>query len=196
MVRRLLAYGGLNQPWNDSEKASSIELYMPVDIVISWATGRLLLCFIHAVPELNLVGINEHHKSLWTTWCGTPIMNASHLQLLYQQLQCCSPQSGVLSRVFQILTNSSNQDYQLLFTWPPDTSHEYSNKPSAKAFSKRVEGVLPSSHDANVKTSCTRRWRIGGTMPAIDGKVESIFIPHGWWSLDVTLHAMCFSLSM
>ncbi|KAI5985362.1 hypothetical protein EDD15DRAFT_2476516 [Pisolithus albus] len=178
-VRRLLAYASLNQSWSDSDEASSSELYMPVDIVISWAAGGLVLCFIHAVPELELTNNIDHHRSPWTTWCGTPTMNASHLQLLYQRLQCCTPQPGVLRRVFQILTNSSNQDYQLLFSWPPDTSHEYSNKPSAKDFARRAEGVLPSSHDANVKTSCTKRWRIGGTMPAINGDVESIFIPHG-----------------
>ncbi|KAI6025400.1 hypothetical protein PISMIDRAFT_31002 [Pisolithus microcarpus 441] len=156
-VRRLLAYAGLNQPWNDFDKASSSELYMPVDIVISWAAGGLVLCFIHAIPELDLADTNEHHRSPWTT----------------------CPQSGVLSRMFQILTNSSNQDYHLLFTWPPDTLHEYSNKPSAKDFARRAEGVLPAFHDANVKTSCTKRWRIGSPMPAINDEVESVFIPHG-----------------
>lgn len=178
-VRRILGYVGMNQSWNDADKASSNEYYMPVDIVISWAAEGLVLCFIHAVPELDLADNNEHPKSPWATWCGTPMMNSSHLQLLYQRLHCCCPQPGVLSKVFQILTNSSNQDYQLLFTWPPDTSHEYSNKPSAKDFARRAEGVLPSSHDGNVKTNCTKRWRIGGTMPAINGEVESVFIPHG-----------------
>ncbi|KAI6098745.1 hypothetical protein F5141DRAFT_1066799 [Pisolithus sp. B1] len=168
-VHHFLAYAGLHQPWNDSDKASSSELYMPIDIVISWATAGLVLHFTHAVPELDLMGIKEHHKLPWTTWCGMPVSD------------CCSTQSKVLSRVFQILTNSSNEDYQLLLTWPPDTSHEYSSKPSAKDFARRVGGTLPSSHNANVNMSCTKRWQIWGPMPTINDKVESIFIPHGSW---------------
>lgn len=107
------------------------------------------------------------------------MLSNGQLELLYQRLHYYCPQPGVLSKVFQILTNSNSQDYRLLFSWPPDASHEYSNKPSAKDFARRAEGVLPAAYDNKARTSCTRRWRIGGTMSAINGEVESVFIPHG-----------------
>ena len=60
---------------------------MAVDIVINWAAEGLVLCFIHAVVNINPVdNNNEKHKSGWTNWCGTPVMDSNQAQLLYQQL--------------------------------------------------------------------------------------------------------------
>ncbi|KAG6332757.1 hypothetical protein ID866_6331 [Astraeus odoratus] len=178
-VRRMLGYADQSPSWSDAAKAASDEYYMAVDIVISWAAEGLVLCFIHAVCDVDLVNSDVHQKTSWSTWCGTPSLSHPQVQVLYERLQYYCPQPGVLSKVFQILTNSSHQDYRLLLSWPPDTSHEYSNKPSAKDFARRAENVLPATHDSSAKTSCTKRWRIGGTMPAINGEVESVFIPHG-----------------
>jgi len=178
-VRRLLGYPGQSPSWSEADKIGTDDYYMPVDIVISWAAEGLVLCFIHAVDDLGPADNGEHYKTSWASWCGTPSMTPTQLHLLYQRLQCSCPQPGVLSKVFQILTNSSHQDHRLILSWPPDASHEYSNKPSAKDFARRAEGVFPPAHDSSAKTSCTKRWRIGGTMPAINGEVESVFIPHG-----------------
>ncbi|KAH7884509.1 hypothetical protein F5I97DRAFT_1463145 [Phlebopus sp. FC_14] len=178
-VRRLLGYTGPGPSWIDADKIALDNHYMAVDIVTNWAAEGLVLCFLHAVVDLGPADNDEQHKTPWTNWCGTPMMNAEQLQLLYQRLQYYCPQPGALSRVFQILSISNHQDYRLLVSWPPDTSHEYSNKPAAKDFAKRAEDVQPSTHDSSAKTSCTRRWRIVGTMPAIVGEVESVFIPHG-----------------
>ncbi|KAF8557421.1 hypothetical protein OG21DRAFT_1475512 [Imleria badia] len=178
-VRRLLGYAGPLPQWSDAHKIALDNHYMAVDIVISWAAEGLVLCFIHAVVDLGPADNDEQHKSPWTNWCGTPAMNPEQISLLDQRLHCYCPQPGVLTRVFQILSNSSAQDYKVLFSWPPDSSHEYSNKPSAKELAKRASAVQTSTHDSSAKTSCTRRWRIVGTMPAVVGEVESVFIPHG-----------------
>ncbi|KAF9223860.1 hypothetical protein BS17DRAFT_781326 [Gyrodon lividus] len=178
-VRRLLGYTGPLPAWSDADKIALDNYYMAVDIVISWAAEGLVLCFIHAVVDLGPADNDEQHKTPWTNWCGTPVMSSEQLSLLYERLQYSCPQPGVLSRIFQILTNSSNQDHRMLLNWPPDTSHGYSNKPSAKDFAKRASAVQTSTHDSSAKTSCTRRWRIVGTLPAVAGEVESVFIPHG-----------------
>ncbi|KIJ67065.1 hypothetical protein HYDPIDRAFT_109065 [Hydnomerulius pinastri MD-312] len=179
-VRRLLGYTGPAAPWSDADKIAFDSHYMAVDIVISWAAEGLVLCFLHAVVDLGPADNDEQRKTPWTNWCGTPMMNSEQLSILYQRLEYyCEQPPGSLSRVFQILTNSNHPDYRLLLSWPPDSSHEYSNKPSAKEFARRASGVQPSTHDSSAKTSCTRRWRIVGTMPAVAGEVESVFIPHG-----------------
>ncbi|KIM52702.1 hypothetical protein SCLCIDRAFT_1223514, partial [Scleroderma citrinum Foug A] len=177
-VHRLLGYSGQSPPSSDTDKIASDDYYMPIDIVISWAAEGLVLCFIHAVDDLSPADNGEHYKMSWASWCGTPSMNSQQLHLLYQQLQCSCLQPGVLTKVFQILTNSSHQDHRLIFSWPPDTSHEYSNKPSEKDFARRTEGVFPAAHDSSAKTSCTKRWRIGGTMPAINGEPPSAQHPY------------------
>ncbi|KAF9236731.1 hypothetical protein BU15DRAFT_89025 [Melanogaster broomeanus] len=181
-IRRLLGYAGPPPAWSDADKIALDGHYMAVDIVISWAAEGLVLCFIHAVVDLGPADNDELRKTHWTNWCGTPVMSSDQLSLLYHQLQCYCPQPGVLSKVFQILSNSSSQDHRVLLSWPQDTSHEYSNKPSAKDFAKRASGVQTSTHDSSAKTSCTRRWRIVGMMPAA-GEVESVFIPHGSYTL-------------
>ncbi|KAG8213401.1 hypothetical protein J3R82DRAFT_11901 [Butyriboletus roseoflavus] len=178
-VRRILGYTGPPPHWSDADKIALDTHYMAVDIVISWAAEGLVLCFIHAVVDLGPADNDEQRKTPWTNWCGTPAMIPGQLSLLGQRLHCYCPQPSVLTRVFQILSNSSAQDYKVLFSWPPDSSHEYSNKPSAREFAKRASAVQTSTHDSSAKTSCTRRWRIVGTMPTVVGEVESVFIPHG-----------------
>lgn len=180
-MRRFLGYTGPLPQWSDADKIALDNHYMAVDIVISWAAEGLVLCFIHAVVDLVPADNDEQRKTPWTNWCGTPAMSPEQLSLLDQRLRCYCPQPGVLTRVFQILSNSNAPDYKVLFSWPPDSSHEYSNKPSAREFAKRASAVQTPTHDNSAKTSCTRRWRIVGTMPNVVGEVESVFIPHGSW---------------
>lgn len=150
---------------------------MAVDIVINWAAEGLVLCFIHAIVDLTPNDNDERNKTGWTNWCGTPLMDGEQIQLLYRRLLICIPQSGVMSRVFQILSNQ--QDRPLLMSWPPDQGQG----PTGRDFAKLVENVqigtgTPNGNDA--KTSCTRRYKALQNMPSVvGGEVESIFIPHG-----------------
>jgi len=144
---------------------------MAIDIVINWAADGLVLCFMHAVTDLNPKDKDEQHKTPWTNWCGTPYMAMQKIELLYQRLLVCIPQTTNPSRVFQIL---SNQDEKLLLmTWPPD-------QVQGRDYAKLVESVNirsgePSRDDA--RTSCTRRFKALQNMPM--GKVESMIVPHG-----------------
>lgn len=150
---------------------------MVVDIVINWAAEGLVLCFIHASVDLTPEDNDEVQRTEWTNWCGTPSMSMEQMQLLYRRLLVCIPQTGTMSRVFQILSNE--RDRPLLISWPPDPSQG----PTSRDFAKLVENVqigreVPGGNDA--KTSCTRRYRALQDMPPVfGGEVESIFIPHG-----------------
>jgi hypothetical protein len=150
---------------------------MAVDIVINWAAEGLVLCFIHATTDLAPSDNDENQKTDWTNWCGTPYMSMDQIGLLYRRLLVCIPQTGTMSRVFQILANQP--DRPLLMSWPPDAAHP----PSSRDFAKLVENVqigsgVPGGNDA--KTSCTRRYKALQDMPpGFGGEVESIFIPHG-----------------
>jgi hypothetical protein len=179
-IRRILGHQGPSHPWPDGDKVSVDAYYMVVDIVINWAAEGLVLCFIHAVVDLEPGDNDEHHRTPWTNWCGTPCMHAEQLSLLQQRLLYYFPQSNAATRVFQILLNSnySQQECRLLLSWPPDSSQEYTGMAGAKEFARRAAGIQTSTRDNSAKTSCTRRWRIQDTMPGI-GEVESVFIPHG-----------------
>lgn len=48
---------------------------MAVDIVINWAAEGVVLCFIHAIVDLAPNDNDEAHKTGWTNWCGTPVMD-------------------------------------------------------------------------------------------------------------------------
>lgn len=173
----MLGYEGPPPPWTDAEKIALDSNYMAVDIVINWAAEGLVLCFIHAVVDLNPTDNDEDNKTGWTNWCGTPLMNHEQIELLYRRLLMCIPQTGSMTRVFQVLANQP--DRPLLMNWPPDQGQG----PSGRDFAKLVENVqigtsLPNGNDA--KTSCTRRYKALQTMPpGVGGEVESIFIPHG-----------------
>lgn len=181
-VRRQLGYDGPAPPWTDAEKIALDSKYMAVDIVINWAAEGLVLCFIHAIVDLTPNDNDEHHKTGWTNWCGTPLMTNEQIQLLYRRLLVCIPQTGSMSRVFQILSN--HQDRPLLMSWPPDQGQ--GQGPTGRDFAKLVEDVqigtgVPNGNDA--KTSCTRRYKALQNMPALmGGEVESIFIPHGMYA--------------
>lgn len=152
---------------------------MAVDIVINWAAEGLVLCFIHAIVDLTPGDNDEQHKTPWTNWCGTPLMSLEQIQLLYRRLLVCIPQTGTMTRVFQILSNLPER--HLLISWPPDQGQGAG--PTGRDFAKLVEDVqigtgMPNGNDA--KTSCTRRYKALQHMPAMmGGEVESIFIPHG-----------------
>ncbi|KAL0954809.1 hypothetical protein HGRIS_003755 [Hohenbuehelia grisea] len=177
-VRRMLGHDGPPAAWPDANKIAVDSNYMAVDIVINWAAEGLVLCFIHAIVDLNPINDNDEvNKTDWTNWCGTPLMNLDQIQLLYQRLLSCAPQTGNMQRVFQILAN--HQDRPLLISWPPDQGQG----PTGRDFSRLVENVqigsgLPNSNDA--KTSCTRRYKATQDIAtASGGDVESVFIPHG-----------------
>lgn len=149
---------------------------MAVDIVINWAAEGLVLCFIHATVDLAPSDNDEQHKTGWTNWCGTPLMTIDQIQLLFRRLIICIPQTGTMTRVFQILSN--HQDRPLMISWPPDQGQG----PTGRDFAKLVEDVQigPGVSTGNeAKTSCTRRYKALQSMPAVVGEVESIFIPHG-----------------
>ncbi|KAG1733612.1 uncharacterized protein EDB91DRAFT_1148406 [Suillus paluster] len=179
-IRRILGHQGPSHPWPDGDKISVDAYYMVVDIVINWAAEGLVLCFIHAVVDLEPGDNDEHHRTPWTNWCGTPSMRPEQISLLQQRLLYYLPQSTATTRVFQILLNSnySQQDCRLLLSWPSDSNQEYPGTPGAKDFARRAVGIQTSTRDNSAKTSCTRRWRIQDTMPGL-GEVESVFIPHG-----------------
>jgi len=152
--------------------------YMAVEIVINWAADGLVLCFIHATVDLSPSDNDEHQKTSWTNWCGTPSLNQDQISILFRRLLVCIPQTGTMNRVFQILSNDAERS--LLFSWPPDPSQH--TEGGAKEFAKLVDNVnlgtgLNGPNDA--KTSCTRRYKALHDIPTFGGDVESIFIPHG-----------------
>jgi hypothetical protein len=164
--------------WMDAEKIAVDSNYMAVDIVINWAAEGLVLCFIHAVVDLTPEDNDELNKTGWTNWCGTIGMGIEQVQLLYRRLLMCIPQSGSMSRVFQILSNQ--QGRPLLMTWPPD--NDQGQGPTGRDFARLVEDVQigTRSHGGNdAKTSCTRRYKALQNMSPVVGEVESVFIPHG-----------------
>ncbi|KAJ6505958.1 hypothetical protein DFH09DRAFT_1200725 [Mycena vulgaris] len=174
-VRRELGYQGPGPSWSDGDKIALDSNYMAVDIVINWAAEGVVLCFIHAIVDLNPNDNNETQKTGWTNWCGTPAMDQEQIQLLFRRLLVCIPQLSNMNRVFQIL---SNEQRSLLISWPPDQGQG----PAGRDFAKLVEDVqigpgAPTGNEA--KTSCTRRYKALQRMPAVAGEVESIFIPHG-----------------
>lgn len=151
------------------------EDYLAADIVINWAAEGLVLCFIHASVDLSPDDNDERHRTNWTNWCETPMMSRQEIELLSSRLLVCIPQTGNMSRVFQILANQPGT--QVLLSWPPCASEEIEHE-----FAKLVETVnmdmgAPGSSDA--KTSCTRRYKALQDTPIFGGEVESIFIPHG-----------------
>jgi len=177
-VRRLLGYSGPPHYWPDGDKIAIDQNYMAVDLVINWASEGLVLCFLHAAVDLTPYDNDEHVKTGWSNWCGTSAMSAEQAQLLYQRLYSNVPQTGSMSRVFQILMNQ--QDRPLLLSWPP----EQDSGPTARDFAKLSEEVQIGNSgqgSSDAKTSCTRRYKALQNMTSSDGirEVESIFIPHG-----------------
>lgn len=167
------------------DKVTLDQNYIVVDVAINRAAEGLFLCFIHAVVDINPVDDNsERHKSGWTNWCGTPVMDSNQVQLLYQRLAEHVPNPGNMRHVFQILLNRPERSLRM--SWPPDGS---TDGPTSRDFSKlalvelaeeiRIDDVTRAG---DAKTSCTRRYK---TLQHIDmspdgrGQVESVFIPHG-----------------
>ncbi|TFY65049.1 hypothetical protein EVG20_g5732 [Dentipellis fragilis] len=178
-VRRLLGYDGPPHYWPDGDKIALDRDYMAADLVINWAAEGLVLCFIHAVVDLTPFDNDEHVKTGWSNWCGTPGVDRQEAQVLYQRLYNTTPQSGSMSRVFQILQNQP--DRSLMMSWPPELPHG----PTARDFARLSEEVQIGNSNiqtgSDAKTSCTRRYKALQTMTSSDGirEVESIFIPHG-----------------
>lgn len=165
----MLGYDGPPFPWSDADKIALDKDFMAVDIVINWAADGLVLCFIHAIVDLNPNDNDEHHKTHWTNWCGTPCMDLDQINLLNRRLSVCVPRAD-MSRVFQIL--SSHPDRALLLSWPPDQGQCLDEE-----LGKLVARVTIGTGGNDAKTSCTRRYKALQDTPW--GQVESIFIPHG-----------------
>ncbi|KAH9850255.1 hypothetical protein C2E23DRAFT_735327 [Lenzites betulinus] len=175
-VRRLLGYNGPAPAWSDADKIAVDENYMAVDIVINYAADGLVLCFHHAVVDLTPRDNDEHNKTCWTNWCGTPNFNMEQVQILYQRLQSAIPQPPTVTRVFQILLNQPSRP--LWLSWPVERPGE----PTSKDFARLAEDVHISNTGTDAKTSCTRRYKACQIMDFGMGdkqEVESIFIPHG-----------------
>ncbi|KAG6895337.1 hypothetical protein C0992_001759 [Termitomyces sp. T32_za158] len=179
-VRRLLGYDGPLAPWHDADRVALDANYMAVDIVINWAADGLVLCFIHAIVDLSPADNDEHVKSSWSNWCGTPLMDAAQITQCYRNLFASVP-TAPMHRVFQILDNSDARP--LLLSWPPDQG-QGTQHPNGQDFARLVENAqigTPSPDANDAKTSCTRRYKALQTMPSVPpgAQVESIFIPHG-----------------
>ncbi|KAG5647397.1 hypothetical protein DXG03_000467 [Asterophora parasitica] len=185
-VRRQLGHEGPTAFWSDADKIALDSNYMAVDIVINWAAEGLVLCFIHAIVDLTPSDNDEHNKTGWTNWCGTPLMDDAQIDTLYGRLLVCAQRPSTPNRVFQILANREGRP--LLLSWPPDQG-QGTQRPNARDFAHLVEnaqignsgtaaaGAQQEGNEA--KTSCTRRYKAFQTMPALGSEVESIFIPHG-----------------
>lgn len=192
-VRRELGFRGTPATFPDVEKIALDQNYMAVDIVINWAAEGLVLCFIHAVADINPAeDNNEQHKSQWTNWCGTPTMDSNQAQLLYQRLGEHVTNPGNMRRVFQILLNRSERP--LWMSWPPDSS---TDGPTSRDFAKLAEEVQIDNtvHGSDAKTSCTRRYK--ALQPIYMGpeghkQVESIFIPYGSSPFSASLDTFLF----
>lgn len=181
----MLGYSGPGPDWEDADKIALNEDYMAVDIVINWAADGVVLCFIHAVVDLEPRDNDEHDKTGWTNWCGTPYMSLQQVDLLFTQLVHALPQPPSMERVFQILLNESERP--LWFSWPADRQ-QVQGGPVAKDFARLAAEVSIGNTSSEAKTSCTRRYKAQQTMQfgsEGDRDVESIFIPYG------TLAALC-----
>lgn len=86
-MRRQLGYQGPGPSWQDADKIAVDANYMAVDIVINWAADGVVLCFIHAVVDLTPRDNDEHNKTGWTNWCGTPYMSMEQVDFLHQRLR-------------------------------------------------------------------------------------------------------------
>ncbi|KAF8206521.1 hypothetical protein K438DRAFT_1905128 [Mycena galopus ATCC 62051] len=175
-IRRELGYKGPPSPWDNADTGDAN--YMDVDIVINWAAEGLVLCFIHAIVDVPHTDSDEAQKNGWSNWCGTPVMDSEHVQLLFRRLLVCIPEDTGrnMNRVFQILANEPN-NRRLLISWPPDHGQGAVGRDFAKLVEDVQIGPAPTGNEA--KTSCTRRFKALQSMPAVAGEVESIFIPHG-----------------
>ncbi|KDQ24660.1 hypothetical protein PLEOSDRAFT_1113890 [Pleurotus ostreatus PC15] len=198
-VRRQLGYTGPPPPFPSASKIALDSNYMAVDIVINYAASNLVLCFIHAIVDLDTDRDNdEENKTEWTNWCGTPWMGNGEVGMVWERLMAWVPtpettiqppgqaqqqQYPQVMRVFQILANHSTRP--MLLSWPPDPMPPppSAHQPTSRDFARLVENVqigsdLPNASDA--KTSCTRRYKATQMMPSWPGsEVESIYIPHG-----------------
>ncbi|KZT07627.1 uncharacterized protein LAESUDRAFT_677413 [Laetiporus sulphureus 93-53] len=179
-IREQLGYKGSMEDCRVIDKVSVDDNYMAVDIVINWASDGLVLCFIHAAVDMTDRDNDEHDKTGWSNWCGTPLMSMDQVQLLYQRLLSAVPQPLSMSRVFQILLNQPERS--LWMSWPPEQQDH--GGPTSKDFARLAQDVKISDAVSSVdaKTSCTRRYKAQQIMHfGVDNskEVESIFIPHG-----------------
>lgn len=156
---------------------------MAVDLVINWAAEGVVLCFIHAVVDINPKDDNDEKKKTgWTNWCGTPSMTSGQAQLLYQSLADRVPRPRDSGRIFQVLLNQPERP--LWMSWPPDPARPQEGRATSRDFAHLADGIHigNSENGSDAKTSCTRRYKAQQQLwmgPEGSRSVESIFIPHG-----------------
>ncbi|GAW10014.1 gata transcription [Lentinula edodes] len=137
-----------------SDKVYLDEDFIAVDLVINCAAEGLVLCFIHATPDIDPVSDNDERvKSSWSNWCSTPYISEEQLRHLSHNLLIPS-----------------------LFTWPPP--QEGSSEKDFTDLAKSVEFRQSGSSISQAKTNCTRRFKALQELHGTD-VVESVFIPHG-----------------
>lgn len=75
-VRSLLGHvpSASNPPYPSTFPAERIAIdshYMAVDIVINWVAEGVVLCFLHAVVDIEPGDNDEQNKTGWSNWCST-----------------------------------------------------------------------------------------------------------------------------
>lgn len=201
-IRELL--GAISPPRDpDADRYVEDESFVAIDIVINWIGDGMLLCFFHAIIDKGAEDNDEHHKSDWTNWCGTPAKSFTLRQCdaLWKQVKA-SPREAVPdtgpAHVFQVL--EGGDDGRVLLSWPPprlflrdvgssmvaqsDSVVFQDGSYFADDFARLAQGVSiapGSSSLSDANTSCTRRFRAKHTLTT-EGKVcsiESVLIPYG-----------------
>ncbi|PBK75594.1 hypothetical protein ARMSODRAFT_949870 [Armillaria solidipes] len=170
-IRRDLGYTGAAPDSPAEDKIAVDANYMAVDVVINWAAEGLVLCFIHAIVDIDPAADNDQtSKTSWSNWCGTPVLSSEQVQMLFKRLLMCAPQTAPTARVFQILNNDTAKD--LVISWPP------ADQPSTREFARLANDINVNVVNTDAKTSCTRRFKSAQVVHDV-GHVESVFIPHG-----------------
>ena len=173
-------------PWTNPKSVGVDKDYIPVDLVINWAADGLVLCFLHAVVDVDPDKENDfslRETQAWTNWCGTPALDPEQVQMMFGRLLVCGgaetpggsagggangAPGGIGGRVFQILVNDSTKAH--LISWPP-TDHRH--------LARLAHNINLDAVNTDAKTSCTRRFKASNFPPELGAAVESIFIPHG-----------------
>ncbi len=168
-IRAELGFPPSPDTWAGADKVGVDVDYMAVDVVINWAAEGLVLCFMHAIVDIDAESENDPNKhGPWSNWCGTPELAPAQVQMMFSRLVVCGGEgAGSGARVFQILANDESKTH--LITWPP-----VDHRPLARL----AHDINVDTVNTDAKTSCTRRFKAGNMIPEV-GHVESVFIPHG-----------------
>ncbi|EJD49734.1 hypothetical protein AURDEDRAFT_182843 [Auricularia subglabra TFB-10046 SS5] len=195
-IRKLLGFQGVPDVPPVMEPVFFDASYMACDLVINLASDGLVLCFIHAVIDIAPEDNDEHKRTPWTNWCGTPTggLTPDLAAFLRLQLEAVIPRpppdTDPYTRVFQLLENTP--DRAVVFSWPPECNQDDYGRLAADIqmqFNQPAPHLQNGGHHhqqhnptADAKTSCTRRYKAQQWLVFQDGierEIESIFIPYG-----------------